>query len=202
MKRLSFLSGGIDSVYKLYWELQNTDDEITAHRIHLKFNDNVDNASDSEKLACQVIVKELRKIRDFEYTESEEHENFAHLACAYYAKKQGKKFDLASTGRNAEDCGALGQRVKADLLRIYPNFVFPIEHLGKAHFITNLPKRLLNNIASCHFPIVNKTTWKPCGNCRPCIRLKNIKAFLDRGSDPQKLTEYIIKRKKLGLGDL
>jgi len=67
------LSGGVDSVAVLKQLLEETDDKIYAHHIHLKNNEGFNNIKryKVEALALRKIVPYMKKtFRDFHYTES------------------------------------------------------------------------------------------------------------------------------------
>ena len=66
-------SGGVDSVSVLKRLLEETDEKIYAHHIHLKNNEGVNNIKryKAEALALRKIVPYMKKaFRDFHYTES------------------------------------------------------------------------------------------------------------------------------------
>ena len=64
---LVMFSGGLDSTTSLYKLLKKTDYNIYVHHIILKDNSN---RWKNELISCNKIINELKKIRNFEYSES------------------------------------------------------------------------------------------------------------------------------------
>ena len=64
---LVMFSGGLDSTTALYYLLKNTDSNLYVHHINLQDNSN---KSQEELITCNKMVKEFKKIRNFEYSQS------------------------------------------------------------------------------------------------------------------------------------
>ena len=60
-------SGGLDSTTALYYLLKNTDSNLYVHHINLQDNSN---KSQEELITCNKMVEEIKKIRNFEYSQS------------------------------------------------------------------------------------------------------------------------------------
>jgi 7-cyano-7-deazaguanine synthase in queuosine biosynthesis len=63
---LVMFSGGLDSVTSLYYLLKNTKSNLYVHHIII----GNDNRAQEELKFCRLIIKEMKNIRDFEYSES------------------------------------------------------------------------------------------------------------------------------------
>jgi 7-cyano-7-deazaguanine synthase in queuosine biosynthesis len=85
------LSGGVDSVSVLKRLLEETDEKIYAHHIHLKNNEGANNIKryKAEALALRKIVPYMKKaFRDFHYTESTiDVRQIINLLPAYYEEE-------------------------------------------------------------------------------------------------------------------
>ena len=85
------LSGGVDSVSVLKRLLEETDEKIYAHHIHLKNNEGVNNIKryKAETLVLRKIIPYMKKtFRDFHYTESTiDVRQIINLLPAYYEEE-------------------------------------------------------------------------------------------------------------------
>jgi len=93
------LSGGVDSVAVLKQLLEETDDKVYAHHIHLKNNEGRNNTKryKAEAKALKKIVPYMkRNFRDFHYSESTiDVRQIFSLSSLVEWKKEGNKEDVA-----------------------------------------------------------------------------------------------------------
>ena len=81
---LVMFSGGLDSVTSLYYLLKHTKSNLFVH--HIIIED--DNKAKQELISTRAIVKELKKIRHFEYSESKYQYNTDNIDRITHASRQ------------------------------------------------------------------------------------------------------------------
>ena len=144
------LSGGLDSCYMLYYYLTQTDHDVHAHYISLRYPS--ESRWREEDIASRKIVEYCRSIRVFDYTES--------------------RFDIGFkryVGRDSIDY-PLGEHISREIL--YPLMEM---NMTKATMMAALPQELREITWSCRRPVYDESgASHPCGQCKPCMTIRNI----------------------------
>jgi len=188
MISLMMFSGGIDSTYSLVRLLNETQDEVLVHHVHLVTNTNRHVA---EQSACAKIVEHCQKnIRAFSYTESvmDRRKFVAHgydflsagfeagiVSASYYLTTK-KDIDRWIVGwaeddimprirfTNAQDCCEYNcQAGSAPELFLYQ----PIDVQEQINY---MGAELFNMTWSCRAPKEVEGKPEPCKECDPCLR--------------------------------
>lgn len=192
-KKKSFVlvSGGLDSTACLIWMLENTDDEIHAHHIHLK---NHEGRLEVEHTAIQGILKYCREhYRPFEYTESRmELPGFVPSDMYVYMWYAGimaisykGKLDRVVTGEHANP-PSLQKGIDARIKRSREIFhatagtdavdwFMPLKDMTKREIWEFTPFELAKISWSCRKPKIIHGRPVPCLRCHACKSLRGLK---------------------------
>ena len=192
-KKKSFVlvSGGLDSAACLVWMLENTDDEIHAHHIHLK---NREGRLEVEHTATQGILNYCREhYRSFEYTESRmELPGFVPYDMYVYMWYAGimaisykGKLDRVVTGEHSNPPslqGGIDARVKRST-EIFQatagtdsvDWFMPLKDMGKKEIWEFIPFELAKISWSCRKPEIVNGRPVPCMRCHACKSLIGFK---------------------------
>ena len=191
---LILFSGGIDSTAMLKKCLTETDEEIHAHHLILKYTRTLGNFSDwrwePELSACRKVRDYLlASYREFVYTEAEfiEDPDGRNPDLTHYCQETVRlvqespgKYTEALRGWHSEDPRAIpDMKIKFlawhALYEADPNvkYSFPLLTWTKKEIINYLEPELLSLTLSCRFPqFVDE--WLPCGDCFSCRPIKEI----------------------------
>lgn len=196
------LSGGLDSCYMLYYYLTQTDHDIHAHHISLRYPSEPRWAE--EDIASRKIVEYCRSIRAFDYTESRFDIGFKRyvgrdsdtqlLVAAKVAPNlhgevhvalgwENSDFELEVNQHRAKNkitenlwnalCESIDYQMGEHISR---TLLFPLMEMNmtKATMMTALPKELLEITWSCRRPVRDENGHSfPCGKCKPCQTILN-----------------------------
>lgn len=191
---LVMLSGGIDSIYSLVKLLEETDDDILVHHIHI-VNEEGRHAVEAERVRKIVRWCE-KKYRKLSYSESGiDHRGFtfygydmvavgfeAGIVCKSFFKAQQRMPDRWMIGECSEETHWLErwQHVKACLAaNCFPEtppeyFAFPI--ITKLEEIRYLPSELVELAWTCRRPVRREDGgFDECGNCNTCKLLISVR---------------------------
>tara|TARA_Y100000310_G_scaffold338337_1_gene427689 strand:- start:176 stop:793 length:618 start_codon:yes stop_codon:yes gene_type:complete len=191
------LSGGMDSVAALVWMLENTEDFLHVHHVHLQ---NRENRATAEQQAIEQILPYLREhYRDFKYTESSWDMNANHtpydlFVYMFIASMVAQRYRGRHKLRRVVT-GSIQMRRNIDLRRKRAWDIFqagcgwlqstkgvewhkPIGHMTKEDVYEYLPEKLRDLTWSCRKPIYTSGEAKPCGKCISCMALKRVRGEL------------------------
>jgi 7-cyano-7-deazaguanine synthase in queuosine biosynthesis len=192
-KKKSFvlISGGLDSAACLVWMLQNTDDEVHAHHIHLK---NHEGRTEAEQIAMQKILAYCQQhYRRFRYTESHmELPGFVPYDMYVYMWYAGimvisykGKLDRVVTGEHANPPNmqrGIDARVKRSREIFHAtagtdtvDWFMPLKDMNKQQIWDSIPVELAEISWSCRKPKTVNGQPTPCMKCHACKSLKGFK---------------------------
>lgn len=200
---LVMLSGGVDSCYMLYYYLTQTDHNIHAHHISLRYPSEPRWAE--EDMASRRIIEYCRSIRAFDYTESRFDIGFkryvgrdsdtqllvaskvapnlhgeVHVAIGW----EKSDFELEVNRSRAANkttenlwnalCDSMDYPMGENVSR---TLLFPLldMDIDKQQMLQKLPPKLVHLTWSCRRPIREEDgSTKPCGQCKPCQTISKI----------------------------
>lgn len=196
---LLMFSGGLDCTGALWKLLNNKENRIHLHHLHIL---NKENRAKAEDIAFKSILKYISSIVSVNYSESyhtcPEYSYIEEQKDAFIIK-QNFTFDsdlynfIAGTicislpniknvavGRTQSDTGIEERATRGTsiLKLLAPNVekIYPVGHMTKNEIYDMLPKELRNMTWSCRTPIyVDENTIKECGKCKTCLELNIIK---------------------------
>ena len=200
---LLMFSGGLDSTGALWQLLQNKENKVHIHHLHLI---NKEKRAEVEKLAVKNILSYISKQYRFKYSESyHEYPYYSYLSRMKdnsIVLNQNFMFDsdlynfIAGTictslpniknmaiGRTKSDSEEISTMTRATIgtnifKLLAPNVekIYPVVHLTKTEVYNILPKELRDMTWSCRTPIyTDENTIKECGKCKTCLELNMIK---------------------------
>ncbi|WP_350335260.1 hypothetical protein [Coralliovum pocilloporae] len=200
-KRASLImfSGGIDSTYALKRMLNDTDDDILVHHIHLI---NIEGRHKAEARSCAAIVDHLKATtRDFFYTECTiDRSRFrafgmdvvtaafeAGIVASSFFRERGYMADRWTTGACLDEIENSGvedekQRLEAMLMAVDINCrpnpspkYFQLPYIRKKDQIAYLGPELTQMCWTCRTPIANEDgTFEACGECKTCKLMQRL----------------------------
>jgi len=180
---LLMLSGGLDSV-GLFWQLMQGQKRLHVHHMNLK---NVENRADAEAIAVSRIVEYMRKVGDFDFTESTHqypsHRNsfiwdsdlvsfMAGTICMF-----NRTIKEVAIGMTASD--TIGTRIKRSDL-IFNAFntkavkTYPLTTMTKEQVYDMTPSDLRDLCWSCRTPQYVEGVPVACRRCITCKAMKKI----------------------------
>lgn len=182
---LVLFSGGLDSTGVL-WKLIHSKEELLVHHLYLS---NKENRAEAEAIAVKDIVKYMKKIRDFHYTESfHEYPSFngnfmwdsdiynfvAGTICISV-----KTIKEVAIGRTRSDVG-FDQRAERgtqmlNILAPDAKKIYPVADMTKKEIYDMLPEDLRKLTWSCRTPIYVNDDIKMCHSCKTCVEISKIK---------------------------
>ncbi len=197
------LSGGLDSCYMLYYYLTQTDHDVHAHHISLRYPSEPRWAQ--EDVASRKIVEYCRNLRAFDYTESRFDIGFKRyvgrdsdtqlLMAAKVAPNLRGEVHVALGWENSDfELEVNRHRAKNKITEnlwnaLYDSIDYPLgEHISreilyplmemnmtKARMMAALPQELREITWSCRRPVYDEDgESRPCGQCKPCMTIRNI----------------------------
>lgn len=195
---LVMLSGGVDSVYILAKLLQETDDLIVAHHIHMVNGEG--RFSVEAKQTRQIVTWFKENFRDFEYSESAiDHRGlydmgFDIISVGYEAGivnrsfelRHDRPFDRWTTGWCAEEEAFPGRAAHitaicaASSYPLMPPEYFHLPVIPKLDQIKYLPEELRELCWTCRRPIWKEDgSFEECGICMTCRLMDTVRKGLD-----------------------
>ena len=199
---LLMFSGGLDSTGALWQLLQNKENQIHIHHLHLI---NKEKRAKAEHISVKNIISYISKDYKVKYSESyHEYPYYSYLSMINnnaMALNQNFMFDsdiynfIAGTiclslpkiktiaiGRTKSDSSldveqrAIRGNKLLELFTTNIKKVYPVGHLTKHEIYDMLPKELRDMTWSCRIPIyIDENTIKECGKCKTCLELNMIK---------------------------
>lgn len=183
---LIMFSGGLDST-GVFWKYINGNECFHVHHLYLV---NKENRAKAENKAVNDIVRYMKKIRDFDFSESYheypcynnnfiwDSDIFSFMAGSICLSL--KTIKEVAIGMTASDkTGALSQRVSR-ANKIFEAFgteakkVYPLESLTKKQIYEMVPEDLRNLSWSCRTPIYDQDNMLRCRRCKTCRELESI----------------------------
>ncbi len=193
MKTLIMLSGGLDSTYTLAKILQDTEDEVFVHHVHLLTNGN---KHVKEAESCKAIVEYCRKnMRDFSYSETaiDHRRLLAHgydlLSIGLEAGVVAGSYHLVTHKEQRIDRWLVGYCLEEELAPrrlklaqeicamnceriVKPPTLELLESITQLEQVEYLPSDLCRLTWSCPRPTEGENgVLIPCGECNSCRRL-------------------------------
>lgn len=182
---LVLLSGGLDSTGVL-WKLIHSKEELLVHHLYLS---NKENRAEAEAIAVKGIVKYIKKIRDFHYTESfHEYPSFngnfmwdsdIYNFVAGTICLSAKTIKEVAIGRTRSDVGfdQRAERGTQMLSILAPDVkkIYPVADMKKKEIYDMLPEDLRKLTWSCRTPIYVNDDIKMCYSCKTCIEISKMK---------------------------
>lgn len=185
---LIMFSGGLDST-GVFWRLVNEDNkELHVHHLYLV---NRENRARAENRAVEDIVKHMKKIRDFGFSESYheypcyngnfmwDSDIFSFVAGSICLSMKTVK--EVAVGMTLSDMrGGLSRRVER-ANRIFEAFdtgakkVYPLMNMTKKQVWDMVPSELRDMSWSCRTPLYEGDDIKRCGRCKTCMELSLIR---------------------------
>lgn len=180
-KILLMFSGGLDST-GVFWKLINEKEEIHVHHLYLS---NRENRAEAESIAVDGIVRYMKKIREFSYTESY-HEypsyngNFMWDSDIYNFVAgticiAAKSIKEVAIGRTKSDTGfeQRAQRGTKILNILSPSVkkIYPVGEMSKKEIYDMLPEDLKQLTWSCRTPIYRENNIEMCKKCKTCLEI-------------------------------
>ena len=189
MTILAMFSGGLDSTAMLVRLLQDTEDELRVHHVHLV---NRENRAGAEQKAVADIVNYCGKnYRPFQFSESVldfkgleavpiDYIAIAYVACQVAIDTPG--CHRIAVGTLAVDTDEINRssrqrQVFNTMYECYRarklgepdmQWIYPVHHCSKIDLAAMLPAELLQKTWSCRTPQVTETGYQPCGSCKAC----------------------------------
>ena len=181
-------SGGLDSlgmIYKLLTEDEYKDYSVHIHHVH---NKNIEQRWKAEKIAVDIVIKELTRLGfEFEYSESEigtlpfgrkflfdtdTMNFFAGYICSVNPGivKVAMGMQANDGNHSLEDRRKRADKILAaftDVTKIYP-----VLDMTKREIQDNLPPTLKKMFWSCRHPVYTEKNIAPCGKCNTCGTLR------------------------------
>ncbi|MBL8582116.1 MAG: hypothetical protein JNL61_07825 [Rhizobiaceae bacterium] len=196
---LVMFSAGIDSTYTLVRLLQETDDEIYAHHVHMV---NVENRHEVEARRSRAIAEHCMKtIRKFHYSETSiDHRNmrwfgYDIISVGFEAgivahsfhmarKRPMDRWTIGTCEEEGHDEERFAHVLAACAANCYPTpppafFLLPL--IPKAEEIAYLPRPVVELCWTCRRPVA-QADGPPaeCGTCKTCKLMLKIRA--ERGT--------------------
>lgn len=182
---LVLLSGGLDSTGVLY-KLIHSKEELLVHHLYLS---NKENRAEAESIAVRDIVKYMKKIRDFHYTESfHEYPSFngnfmwdsdVYNFIAGTICSSAKTIKQVAIGRTKSDAGFAerAERGTKILNILSPDVekIYPVADMTKKEIYDMLPEDLRKLTWSCRTPICKDNDFKICHSCKTCMEISKMK---------------------------
>lgn len=194
MKTLLMFSGGIDST-GVFWKLLQSDEKIHVHHMNLI---NKEKRSDAEKIAVKNICEHMRKIKDFDYSEST-HEcpsiknnfmwdsdlyNFmAGSMCLCDKEISHIALGLTKTDlepeRSVKNINGVRERISrgTNILKCFSikvEKIYPVINMTKKEIYQMLPENLRVLTWSCRTPVYLQDRIMRCGKCKTCLELRSL----------------------------
>jgi len=199
---LLMFSGGLDSTGALWQLLQNKENRVHIHHLHLV---NKENRAEAEQRSVKNILLYISKYYKVQYSESfHKYPYYSYLSLKDNRDiilNQNLMFDsdiynfMAGTictslphiksvaiGRTKSDSEEILTMNRATIgtnifKLLAPNVekIYPVVHLTKTEVYDILPKELRDMTWSCRTPIYLDNTFKECGKCKTCLELETIK---------------------------
>jgi 7-cyano-7-deazaguanine synthase in queuosine biosynthesis len=185
---LAMYSGGLDSlgmIYKLLTEAEYKDYKIHIHHVH---QHNVENRSRAEKIAVEMVLKDLERLGfSFIFSESQIgtqpyngkflYDSDSINFFAGYVCSVNPDIKKVAMGMQANDHNlALEERRKrADkILAAFTDVgkIYPVLNLTKREIYDSLPESIRNMFWSCRKPVYTEKNIAPCKKCDTCRKLK------------------------------
>jgi 7-cyano-7-deazaguanine synthase in queuosine biosynthesis len=192
-KKKSFVlvSGGLDSIACLVWMLQNTDDDVHAHHIHIQ---NSEGRVKAERIAIQRSLNYCREhYRHFKYTESRmDMPGFVPYDMYVYMWYAGimsisyrGKLNRVVTGEHANPPNmqrGIDARVKRSREIFHAtagtdaiDWFMPLKDMNKQQIWNFIPTELADLSWSCRKPVMVNEQPTPCMECHACKSLIGLK---------------------------
>ena len=187
---LLMFSGGLDST-GVFYKLIQEKKQIHVHHMNLI---NKENRNEAEKISVKNICDYMKKIGEFEYSEST-HEcptinsnfmwdsdlyNFmAGSLCLSHSKINQVALGLTKTDLNGGGSRQINKRIERGT-NIFKSFqanaekIYPIINMSKKEIYEMLPIDLRNLTWSCRTPVYNGQDIKKCNKCKSCYELRFI----------------------------
>jgi 7-cyano-7-deazaguanine synthase in queuosine biosynthesis len=200
---LLMFSGGLDSTGALWQLLQNKDNKLHLHHLHLI---NKEKRARAEHIAVKNIISYISKYYKVKYSESyHEYPHYSYLTMINkntLALNQNFMFDsdlynfisgtictslpniksvaIGRTKSDSEEISTMNRAaIGTNIFKLLaPNVekIYPVVHLTKTEVYNILPKELRDMTWSCRTPIyINEEIIKECGKCKTCLELETIK---------------------------
>jgi len=185
---LAMYSGGLDSlgmIYKLLTDPEYKDHSVHIHHIH---NRNVEHRERAEKIAVDMVMKELARLEfKFDYSESEigsqpynnkfMYDTDSINFFAGYICSVNPNIVKVAMGMQANDYNIAleDRRKRADaILAAFTSVgkIYPVLDMTKREIYDSLPDSLKNMFWSCRRPVYSAKSIAPCGKCDTCLKLK------------------------------
>ena len=181
-------SGGLDSlgmIYKLLTDPEYKDHKLHIHHIH---QHNVENRSRAEKIAVEMVLKELERLGfSFVFSESQIgtqpyngkflYDTDSINFFAGYICSVNPNIVKVAMGMQANDYNMAleDRRKRADtILAAFTDVkkIYPVLDMSKREIYDSLPDSLKNMFWSCRRPVYTEKSIAPCLKCDTCLKLK------------------------------
>ena len=200
---LLMFSGGLDSTGALWQLLQNKENKVHIHHLHLI---NKEKRAQAEHIAVNNIISYISKSYKVKYSESyHEYPYYSYLKINNNNEivlSENFMFDsdiynfIAGTictslphiksvaiGRTKSDSEEISTMTRATIgtnifKLLAPNVekIYPVVHLTKTEVYNILPEELRDMTWSCRRPIyIDENMITECGECKTCLQLETIK---------------------------
>ena len=202
---LIMFSGGLDSTGALWQLLQDEENKVHIHHLHLI---NKENRAKAEHRSVKNILSYVSKSYRIKYSESyHEYPSYSYIEKLNLDTKEIKvnqnsiidsdiynfmagticlslpSIKSVAIGRTKSDSEEISTMARATigtsiLKLLAPNVekIYPVVHLTKTEIYNILPKKLRDMTWSCRSPVyINEETIKECGKCKTCLELETIK---------------------------
>jgi 7-cyano-7-deazaguanine synthase in queuosine biosynthesis len=203
-------TGGLDSTYLLYKTLKDTDDEVYAFTLDLKFCEETtfDHKQYMEKVCAMKIAQWMNNnIRPFKFDIIDVPKGFLYeklpmMQALYFAIPYLNEnlYDRFLFAYSAEDTGLFGQQVKNAMKYRFEQYAkrgtleFPLQenNIGRAHQHISIPKEIMPYLADCTRIGPNH---EKCGKCQKCKSRKQDYERLEQGLTPEECLALRIEMK-------
>jgi 7-cyano-7-deazaguanine synthase in queuosine biosynthesis len=198
---LVMFSGGLDSTAMLVQLLEQDDEPLRVHHVHLR---NAEGRAEAERRAVAAIVAWCRaRYRPFRYSESGldfrglaaipiDYISIAFVACQVAIDTPGcTRIAVGSLARDTdiENRSARQRRVFDEMYACYRarklgepsvEWLYPVYRRTKEALAAALPRELVELTWSCRRPLPDRagghSRYRPCGACKACLARTTIRA--------------------------
>jgi 7-cyano-7-deazaguanine synthase in queuosine biosynthesis len=200
---LLMFSGGLDSTGALWQLLQNKENKVHIHHLHLF---NKENRAKAEHIAVKNIISYISRYYKVKYSESyHQYPYYSYLSMADNSAmvlNQNFMFDsdlynfiagtictslpniktvaIGRTKSDLENTEIIGRTIIGTSIfkLLAPNVekVYPVGHMTKSEVYNIIPEDLRSMTWSCRIPIyTSENMIQECGKCKTCLELHRVK---------------------------
>jgi 7-cyano-7-deazaguanine synthase in queuosine biosynthesis len=200
---LLMFSGGLDSTGALWQLLQNKENKVHIHHLHLI---NKEKRAKAEHIAVKNIISYISRHYKIKYSESyHEYPYYSYLSMMdnnSIALNENFMFDsdlynfiagtictslpniktmaIGRTKSDLENTEIIGRTIIGTSIfkLLAPNVekVYPVGHMTKSEVYSIIPEDLRSMTWSCRIPIyTSENTIQECGKCKTCLELHRVK---------------------------